>query len=267
MSSKSSRSKLLLPGSTGELVVRDENASGDIAIQFDNVSKVYKLYKNDRARFAAAFSKGVACKEVRANDGLSFTIRRGEAVAFLGTNGAGKSTALKIITGVAYPSSGRVSVHGRVSALLELSAGFDAQLTGRENIAFRGQLWGLSAEEIAELEPRIIDFAELGDYIDQPMRTYSSGMKSRLGFAFASSIKPDILVVDEALSVGDRRFAKKCLERVRAIMSDSHVTVLFVTHSSSSAKEFCKRGIVLDRGRCVYDADIKDAIAFYEGNL
>ncbi len=262
MSSK--QNQLLLPDK-GALVVRDEDSSNDIAIEFDGVTKSYKLFKNDRARFLAAFSSKAAYKEVRANDNLSFTIRRGEAVAFLGTNGAGKSTALKIITGVSHPTSGKVTVHGRVSALLELSAGFDGQLSGRENIAFRGQLWGLSAEEIAELEPRIIDFAELGDYIDQPMRTYSSGMKARLGFAFASSIKPDILVVDEALSVGDRRFAKKCLARVHEIMSDSQVTVLFVTHSSTSAKEFCKRGIVLDRGRNIYDADIKDAIAYYEG--
>lgn len=260
-------SKALSPYAVDAVVLRDEDSSHDVAIEFRNVTKLYKLFKNDRARFAATFSKKVSYKEVRANDGLSFSIRRGEAVAFLGTNGAGKSTALKIITGVAHPTSGMVTVHGRVSALLELSAGFDGQLTGRENIAFRGQLWGLSAEEIAELEPRIIEFAELGDYIDQPMRTYSSGMKSRLGFAFASSIKPDILVVDEALSVGDRRFSRKCLERVREIMSDSHVTVLFVTHSSSSAKEFCKRGIVLEKGRCIYDADIKDAIAFYEGNV
>ncbi|MBQ9954701.1 MAG: ABC transporter ATP-binding protein [Eggerthellaceae bacterium] len=262
MSSK--QTGLVLPD-TQALVMRDEDSANPVAIEFDHVTKSYKLFKNDRARFMSAFSKNVPYKEVRANDNLSFTIRRGEAVAFLGTNGAGKSTALKIITGVSHPTSGRVCVHGRVSALLELSAGFDGQLSGRENIAFRGQLWGLSAEEIAQLEPRIIDFAELGDYIDQPMRTYSSGMKARLGFAFASSIKPDILVVDEALSVGDRRFAKKCLARVHEIMSDSHVTVLFVTHSSSSAKEFCKRGIVLDRGRNIYDADIKDAIAYYEG--
>ena len=263
----SSNSQLLLPRSSEAIVIRDEDSSNNVAIEFQNVTKSYKLFKNDRARFMATFSKKVPYKDVCANNDLSFTIRRGEAVAFLGTNGAGKSTALKIIPGVAHPTSGKVVVHGRVSALLELSAGFDGQLSGRENIAFRGQLWGLSAEEIAELEPRIIDFAELGDYIDQPMRTYSSGMKSRLGFAFASSIKPDILVVDEALSVGDRRFACKCLDRVHEIMSDSHVTVLFVTHSSTSAKEFCKRGIVLEKGHNIFDADIKDAIAFYEGNM
>lgn len=245
-------------------VLRDEDSSNEIAIQFEHVTKTYKLFKNDRARFLAAFKKGVSFKEINANDDLSFTIKRGESVAFLGNNGAGKSTALKIITGVAYPSFGRVTVHGRVSALLELSAGFDKQLTGRENIAFRGQLWGLSAEDLKDLEPKIIEFAELGEYIDQPMRTYSSGMKARLGFAFASSIEPDILVVDEALSVGDKRFKKKCLKRVHEIMSDSRVTVLFVTHSSSSAKEFCKKGIVLEKGKDLFEGDIASAIEFYE---
>ncbi len=245
-------------------VWRDEDSTTDVAVLFEHVTKTYKLFKSDRMRFLATFFKRVSCKEINANDDLSFSIRRGEAVAFLGNNGAGKSTALKIITGVLYPTHGHVSVHGRVSALLELSAGFDPQLSGRENIAFRGQLWGLSSQQVKELEPDIIDFAELGDYIDQPMRTYSSGMKARLGFAFASSIRPDILVVDEALSVGDKRFRKKCLKRVRAIMSNSQVTVLFVTHSSASAKEFCKRGIVLDQGKNIFEGDIKSAVEFYE---
>ncbi|WP_421572690.1 ABC transporter ATP-binding protein [Slackia exigua] len=244
--------------------VRDEDSAADVAIQFEHVTKMYKLFSSDKARFAATFSKRIPYKEILANKDLSFTIHRGEAVAFLGSNGAGKSTALKIITGVAYPTRGRVTVHGRVSALLELSAGFDYQLSGRENIALRGQLWGLSNQDLRDLEPKIIEFAELGDYIDQPMRTYSSGMKARLGFAFASSIAPDILVVDEALSVGDRRFQRKCLARVREIISDSRVTVLFVTHSSSSAKEFCKRGIVLEQGSNIFEGDIKAAVEFYE---
>lgn len=245
-------------------VYRDDDSSNEIAVSFEHVTKRYKLFKDERARFLATFSDRVPRKEILASDDLSFTIRRGEAVSFLGCNGAGKSTALKIITGVAHPTSGRVTVHGRVSALLELSAGFDMKLSGRENIAFRGQLWGLSSEELARLEPAIIDFAELGEYIDQPMRTYSSGMKARLGFAFASSTDPDILVVDEALSVGDKRFSKKCMERVTEIMSDDRVTVLFVTHSSSAAKDFCKRGIVLEHGRNIYEGPIEEAVAFYE---
>ena len=203
---------------------------------------------------------------VDASKDLSFEIKKGEAVAFLGRNGAGKSTTLKMVTGVTHPTSGEIRVEGRVSALLELTAGFDSQLTGRENISLRGQIIGLNRSEIKELEPDIIDFAELGLYIDQPMRTYSSGMKARLGFAFAVAIDPEILVVDEALSVGDRAFQKKCIDRIREIMMDENVTVLFVTHTSSTAKEFCSRGIVLDKGTKVFDGSIDDATAYYEKN-
>ena len=203
---------------------------------------------------------------MNASDDLSFEIKKGEAVAFLGHNGAGKSTALKMVTGVTHPTSGTVEVKGRVSALLELTAGFDMQLTGRENIALRGQIMGLNKHEIAELEPGIIEFADLGLYIDQPMKSYSSGMRARLGFAFAVAINPEILVVDEALSVGDRAFQKKCIERIREIMMDENVTVLFVTHASATAKQFCSRGIVLDKGTKVFDGSIEDATKYYEEN-
>jgi teichoic acid transport system ATP-binding protein len=140
------------------------------------------------------------------------------------------------------------------------------QLTGRENISLRGQILGLKRSEIAAIEPAIIEFADLGLYIDQPMKSYSSGMKARLGFAFAVSIEPEILVVDEALSVGDRAFQRKCIKRIRDIMMDESVTVLFVTHASSTAKEFCSRGIVLDRGRKVFDGPIDFATQYYEDN-
>lgn len=236
-----------------------------VAIEFKHVTKEYKLYSSDRARMLGFFSKKVKYETVRANNDLSFKIHKGESVAFLGSNGAGKSTALKIITGVVYPTSGEVIVNGRVSALLELGAGFDMALTGRQNIFVRSQIWGLSKEEATELEPEIIEFAELGSYIDQPMRTYSSGMKARLGFAFASSIRPDILVVDEALSVGDKRFSKKCRARVNDIMANGDVTVLFVTHSTAAAKDFCKRGLVIEKGQKLFDGTIEEAIDFYEG--
>lgn len=239
-------------------------AERPIAIEFKHVTKEYKLYSGDRARFLGLISKKVKYETVRANDDLSFQIHKGESVAFLGSNGAGKSTALKIITGVVYPTSGEVIVNGRVSALLELSAGFDSQLTGRQNIFMRSQIWGLPKEEIRQLEPKIIEFADLGSYIDQPMRTYSSGMRARLGFAFASSINPDILVVDEALSVGDKKFSKKCRERVNEIMANGDVTVLFVTHSTSAAKDFCERGLVIEKGKKLFDGAIQDAIDFYE---
>ena len=244
-------------------VIRDEDVSNSIAIRFDHVRKTYKLFKNDRQRLLATFSRRVKYDTINANDDLSFICRRGESLALLGDNGAGKSTALKMITGVCFPTSGSVEVHGRVSALLELSAGFDAKLSGMENIQMRCQLWGLSKEESEELIPEIVEFSELGRYIDQPLRTYSSGMKARLGFAFASSIRPDILVVDEALSVGDRKFSKKCRNKVRDIMAKEDVTVLFVTHSTNMAKEFCQNGIVIQRGHAVFSGTIGDAINFY----
>lgn len=245
-------------------VVRDEDRSNPIAVRFDHVCKTYKLYKNDRQRLLATFSNRVKCETINASDDLTFECRRGEALALLGDNGAGKSTALKMITGVCFPTSGRIEVHGRVSALLELSAGFDMRLSGMENVRLRCQLWGLSKGESEELIPGIVEFSELGKYIDQPMRTYSSGMRARLGFAFASSIRPDILVVDEALSVGDRKFAAKCRKRVSSIMEKEGVTVLFVTHSTSQAKQFCSRGIVLSHGKTLFSGGIDDAVEFYE---
>ncbi len=240
-----------------------------VVIEFDHVTKTYKLFENDRQRFLSVFwapEKRKGITKVNASNDLSFKIRKGEAVAFLGHNGAGKSTALKMITGVTFPTSGTVTVNGSVSALLELTAGFDMALTGRENIHLRGHALGLDSDQIAALEPKVVEFAELGVYIDQPVRTYSSGMKSRLGFAFAVSSDPEILVVDEALSVGDKRFQQKCFARVREIMEDENVTVLFVTHSSGAAQEFCTRGIVLDAGTMKFDGSIQDAIAYYEGH-
>lgn len=234
------------------------------AIEFRNVTKVYKLYKNDKQRFRAIFSKRVKPKIKKAINDVSFNIEKGESVALFGRNGAGKSTILKMITGVTYPTSGDIEVNGRVSALLELTAGFDPEFTGRENIYFRGQLLGIRDEEIRELEDDIVEFADLGDYIDQPVRTYSSGMKARLGFAINANIKPEILIVDEALSVGDKEFRQKCNQKINEIVGSGEVTFLFVTHSTNVAKSFCKRGIVMKAGKMMYDGDIADAIEFYE---
>ena len=236
----------------------------DIVIEFQDVTKVYKLFKNDKQRFKSIFLKNTPYKKKFAVNHLSFQIRKGEAVALLGKNGAGKSTILKMITGVAYPTVGKIAVNGRVSALLELTAGFDPEFTGRENIYFRGQLMGLSDKEIRELEPEIVDFADLNDYIDQPVRTYSSGMKARLGFAINVNIKPEILIVDEALSVGDNEFKKKCTAKINEIINEKDVTFLFVTHSSSTARSFCKRGLVMRQGKLMYDSDIDDAIEYYQ---
>ena len=182
----------------------------------------------------------------------------------LGPNGAGKSTILKMITEVCYPTDGEISVKGRVSALLELTSGFDPEFTGRENIYLKGQLLGLKNNEIKELEQEIIDFAEIEEYIDQPIRTYSSGMKARLGFSINVNIKPEILIVDEALSVGDENFRKKCSKKVNEIIKNEGVTLLFVTHSVGMAAEFCKRGMVMETGKIVFDGNIEDAIKRYQ---
>ena len=193
-------------------------------------------------------------------------MKKGESLALFGRNGAGKSTILKMITGVCYPTEGEVEVEGKVSALLELAAGFDLESTGRDNIAFKCSLMGMSEEEIAEVEPDIIEFADVGDYIDQPLRSYSSGMKARLGFAISVNARPDILIVDEALSVGDKEFRKKCKDKVAEIMADENVTLLFVTHSLTTAKDFCKRGIVLEKGKKLFEGNIDEAIEFYDSH-
>jgi len=234
------------------------------AVKFEHVTKIYRLYANERRRFMSMLLPKTKYEEVCANNDISFTIERGESVAFLGHNGAGKSTALKIITGVTTPTSGTVEVHGKVSALLDLSAGFDPQLTGRENLQLRGRLWGLTQAEITELLPEITDFAEIGKYMDQPMRTYSTGMKARLGFSFASALKPDILILDEVMSVGDREFSKKSLARMQEIISRDGITLLFVTHSLASAEKFCKRAIVINHGSLMFDGPINKGISYYK---
>lgn len=236
-------------------------------IEFKNVTKIYKLFKNDKKRFVSLFFKNIKVKEKRAVDNVSFKINKGEAVAIFGKNGAGKSTILKMITGVTFPTEGNVTVNGRVSALLELTSGFDQEFTGRENIYLKGQILGLKNKEIQELEQTIIDFAELEEYIDQPVRTYSSGMKARLGFSINVNIKPEILIVDEALSVGDESFKKKCIKKIKEIILKENVTLLFVTHSASVAKEFCSRGIVMKQGKIIYDGEIKNAIDNYNKTI
>ena len=206
-------------------------------------------------------------KEKLAINDVSFSVEKGEAVALFGRNGAGKSTILKMITGVSYPTYGKVQVEGRVGALLELTSGFDPEFSGRENIYLKGQLIGMGNAEIEEVEEDIVEFAEVGEYIDQPLRTYSSGMKARLGFAINVCIRPDILIVDEALSVGDAKFKKKCVTKIKEMIKEYGTTLLFVTHSTGTAKEFCSRGIVLRSGRVLYDGKIEDAIYWYEESL
>ena len=239
----------------------------EVVIKFTNVTKMYKLFKNDKRRLLHTFFKQIKYKEKRAVDDVSFEIKRGEAVALFGKNGAGKSTILKMITGVCFPTEGDILVNGRVSALLELTSGFDPEFTGRENIYLKGRLLGLLDEEIRELEEIIIDFAGISEYIDQPVRTYSSGMKARLGFSINVNIRPEIFIVDEALSVGDEEFKNKCIKKVREIVSKEDVTLLFVTHSTGVAKQFCDRGLFMKNGKLIFDGEINDAIKEYESTF
>ena len=240
---------------------------GDVVIRLNHVTKQFKLFKNKKSRLKSLFSKKVNYTINTANDDLTFEIRRGESVAFLGKNGAGKSTLLKMITGVLFPTSGEIEVYGEVSALLELTAGFDPEFTGRENIYLRGHMRGMTDENIRKYEETIIQFADIGEYIDQPVRTYSSGMKARLGFAINANIEPEILIVDEALSVGDAAFRKKCKEIVNRIIAEDNTTLLLVTHSSAMAKQFCKRGIVLYNSKVYFDGNIDEAVRAYEEDI
>ena len=232
-------------------------------ITFDNVSKTYILYKNDQERFKALFFKPKNPKTNKALNGVTLNIYPGESVGIVGDNGAGKSTLLKMITGVTFPDEGSVTVKGKVAALLELTAGFSNEMTGRENIYLKGYILGLEDSYINEIEERIIDFAQLGDYIDQPVRTYSSGMKMRLGFAINVNIEPQILVVDEALAVGDASFKKKCKAKINDIIK-SGTTVLFVSHSADSVKEICKRAIYLKKGQVVFDGSTEETLKVYK---
>jgi lipopolysaccharide transport system ATP-binding protein len=192
---------------------------------------------------------------------VTFRIPKGSSMGVVGVNGAGKSTLLKILSGTTLPTLGRFHVDGRVSSLLELGTGFHPEFTGRQNLLFNGRMAGLNDEELAARLPAILDFAELGDFIDQPVRTYSSGMVLRLGFALASSVDPDVLIIDEALSVGDLHFQQKCLRRIREFHQRG-VTVLFVSHDPSMVKNFCTDAILLDEGRII-DRGKPDSVLDY----
>lgn len=230
-------------------------------ITFKDVTKIYTLYRNSREQFVALFHKSKSFKRHKALDKVNFQIKKGESVAIIGKNGAGKSTVLKMITGVAFPTSGEVKVKGRVAALLELTAGFSMDMTGRENISFKCYVLGLSNDEIKEIEQKVIDFADLGEYIDQPVRTYSSGMKLRLGFAININTNPDILVIDEALSVGDAAFKKKCKDRINEMIKQN-ITVLYVSHNKD-IQDICSRCIYLKEGSVIFDGEMKETLEKY----
>ena len=235
------------------------------AIRVENVSKMYKLYDkpSDRLKEALGFTKKVRYKEYYALKDLSFDVKRGETVGIIGTNGAGKSTILKIITGVLSQTDGEVEINGRISALLELGAGFNQEYNGIENIYLNGTMMGFTREEIDAKMDSILEFADIGDFVQQPVKTYSSGMFVRLAFAVAINIEPEILIVDEALSVGDVFFQAKCYQKFEEFKREGK-TILFVSHDLGSISKYCDRVILLNKGRKVSEGTPKEMIDLYK---
>lgn len=235
------------------------------AIKVEHISKVYKLYRGraDRIKDALHLTRSKTYQEYYALKDVNFEVKKGETVGLIGTNGAGKSTLLKLITGVLTPSRGQIEVNGRISALLELGAGFNYEYTGMENIYFNGTLMGYTKEQMDEKVPAIVEFAGIGDYIYQPVKTYSSGMFARLAFAMAINVEPDILIVDEALSVGDIYFQSKCFKKMDEIKRRG-TTVLLVTHDMSSVVKYCDKVVVLNHGAVIKEGNPKEMVDIYK---
>jgi teichoic acid transport system ATP-binding protein len=237
----------------------------DYAIEVKHIKKTYMLYERNRDRVADALNIGKKKrgKEHHALRDVSFQVRPGEAVGIIGTNGSGKSTILKIVTGVLNPTDGEVTVNGRISALLELGAGFNMEYTGIQNVYLNGSMIGFSKEEIDEKLDSILEFADIGDYVYQPVKTYSSGMFVRLAFAVAINIDPEILIVDEALSVGDVFFQSKCYKKFEEFKAAGK-TVVFVSHDLSSISTYCDRAILLNKGEMLAEGLPNDIIDLYK---
>lgn len=226
--------------------------SSSVAVEAKGLAKAYRIYPTPGSRLKQMLFRGRRkfFHEFWALHDISLTVAKGECVGFLGKNGSGKSTLLQMIAGTLEPTRGSCMVSGRVSALLELGAGFNPDFTGRENVILNGALLGISAEEMQRKLPSILDFSELGDFIDQPVKTYSSGMFVRLAFSTAVHVEPEVLLVDEALSVGDAAFQYKCMERIQLLRSRG-MSILFVTHDTAAVRKICDRAFWLDSGNLV----------------
>jgi ABC-type polysaccharide/polyol phosphate transport system ATPase subunit len=235
------------------------------AIEFNSVSKSFYRHSGrqllrDHVKLAA---RGGPKERFYALKGVSFAIARGEGVAIVGSNGAGKSTMLAMMTGLAQPDAGTIKVCGRIGALLQLGAGFHPDLTGIENVKLNAAMLGLSRKRTEELFETIVDFAGIGDFIAEPLRTYSSGMQMRLAFAVAVNLDPEILLVDEVLSVGDHDFQAKCAKRIMALKA-SGKTMICVSHASSMLEQLCERALWLDHGSLMMDGPVREVVAAYE---
>lgn len=235
------------------------------SISVKDVTKVYQLYERpiDRLKEAMSITKKNYHKDFFALDKVSFEVEKGQTVGIIGTNGSGKSTILKIITGVLTPTEGTVEVNGKISALLELGAGFNNEYTGIENIYMNGTMMGYTKEEMDKKLPEILEFADIGDFVHQPVKTYSSGMFVRLAFALAINVEPEILIVDEALSVGDVFFQSKCFRKIDEIRQRG-TTVLMVTHDMGSVIKYCDKVVLLNRGHFVAEGSAGDMVDLYK---
>ena len=240
--------------------------SHSVAVSAEDVSQRFRVIHERpdtlRELFSKFFRKTVNYHDFDAVSDVSFSVRQGEMLGIIGRNGSGKSTLLKIIAGVYRPTKGVVHVNGSIAPLIELGAGMHSELTGRENIMLNGLLMGYSKRQMLEREERIIEFAEIGDFIDVPVKQYSSGMYMRLAFSVATEVDPDILAVDEILAVGDMAFQVKCFERLKNFR-ESGKTILFVTHSMDQIRDHCDRAILIEKGKLMIDGDTSEAIALY----
>lgn len=241
----------------------DANLDREVAIEIQHLNKVYKLYEKLRDRLKDAFGLKSSYKLHYALKDVNLSIYKGETVGIIGTNGSGKSTILKIITGVLHPTDGSCKVYGRISALLELGAGFNQEYNGIENIYLNGTMMGLTDEEIEKRIPAILEFADIGEYVYQPVKSYSSGMFVRLAFAVAINIDPEILIVDEALSVGDIFFQAKCFHKFEEF-KEKGKTIVFVSHDLNSISKYCDRVFLLNQGDLLGEGSPKEMIDTYK---
>jgi len=241
------------------------NNSDQIVIKFDHVIKQFsKLNQKTFKEFIPALISGEQTKEgFKALNDISFEIKKGETVGIIGPNGSGKSTILKLIAGVMSPNGGKITVKGKISPLIELGAGFHPELTGAENIYLNGAILGLSRKEINKNFQSIIDFAELQEFIDQPVKHYSSGMYMRLAFAVAVHVHPEILIVDEILAVGDTAFQAKCFAKMEEFKKSKDVTIIFVSHNMDQVEKFCTRAIYLNDHKIQYDGNPEESVKKY----
>ncbi len=241
---------------------------GQPLIEFEHVTKSFARHAGQSLLLQTmqAFLRSPKGERFVAVNDVSFSLARGEGLAIVGRNGAGKSTLLSLVAKLSYPDSGRVAVHGRVGALLDLGTGLHPDLTGRENLYLNAALMGFTREETLAVEERVVQFAELGHFIDEPLRTYSQGMTMRLAFSIAVHGKPEVLIIDEVLAVGDARFQKKCHQRILE-MRDAGCTFLFVSHMGGEVKRFCQRAIWLEAGTVRQDGACEDVLAAYEESV